>query len=221
MACLLIHGFTGGVFEVEYLKEYLSERGLPSYAISLKGHTGKRQDLRESTYMDWISSARDQSLEISKNYENVVLVGFSMGGLITLKIMDELATSKIVFVNCPIYLYDLKNLSSHIVRDVTKKNYSNLTRYKNASQIVSTKAIMNFLKILMLTKNEFSKIAIESLIIQCKDDEVVNSRSAEYIRKKIKDNVNIHYMETGGHRVFVGEEKNIACEKVYDFLKYK
>jgi carboxylesterase len=40
LGCLIIHGFGGGIFEIESLADYLTERGYIAACPELKGHTG-------------------------------------------------------------------------------------------------------------------------------------------------------------------------------------
>jgi alpha-beta hydrolase superfamily lysophospholipase len=86
---LFIHGAWHGAWcWAEYFLPYFSEKGFPSYALSLRGHgeSEGREHLRWTRISDYVS---DVEMAVSKMAETPVLVGHSMGGLVVQKYLEN------------------------------------------------------------------------------------------------------------------------------------
>jgi len=71
IGCLLIHGFGGNPGEVEPLAQFLENKGIATMSPVLKGHTGKKADMRGVSYRQWIASAREALNELSKLCDHI------------------------------------------------------------------------------------------------------------------------------------------------------
>ena len=222
---IIIHGFAGGFQEIEPLYDFLSAKGLNVHSILLAGHGGTRKELKSFSYSDWINSAVKQVKNIKKKYDGeteINLIGFSMGGLICANLTDFFDVQKIAFVNTPFYFWDLKLITKNIFSDVKHKEYTNINRYVNSTLKSPAKAMINFLRILRQTKEKFSSVCIKRanpIILQCIDDDTVQSKSAEIIKDKIGESAKIIYYETGGHLIFLSETCEQVCNDIYEYLK--
>lgn len=86
---LLLHGFAGNPEEVKPLRDFLTEQGYFVECPLLPGHGETKKELSETTHDDWVASAERAYLELSKECENVVAVGFSMGGLLAANLISD------------------------------------------------------------------------------------------------------------------------------------
>ncbi len=83
-ACLLLHGFSSGPDEMEFLARDLSNRGYTVLTLRLAGHASTPQDLARTRWTDWLLSIED-GLNLVRNIsERTVLIGQSMGGMAAL-----------------------------------------------------------------------------------------------------------------------------------------
>jgi Esterase/lipase len=99
---LLIHGFGGGVHEVKPLAEHLISNGFEAVCPLLKGHSAARKDMQKVTYEDWIDSAEKELLTLKKTGGDIILIGFSMGGLIAFNFAYKYDVKTIITINTPI-----------------------------------------------------------------------------------------------------------------------
>jgi carboxylesterase len=85
---LCLHGITGTPFEVRPLAEALGRRGCTVRAPMLAGHGGTLADLAASGWRDWLRSAEDalDDLQARVGGRPVAICGFSMGGLLALRL---------------------------------------------------------------------------------------------------------------------------------------
>lgn len=78
---LAIHGFTGVPGEVAICCDVADELGLASVAPLLAGHGRDANHLAQTSYAEWLESAR-LSFDLARKRGPVVLVGLSMGSLV-------------------------------------------------------------------------------------------------------------------------------------------
>ena len=86
---LCLHGFSGTPYELKPLSTRL---GALDYTVStpvLIGHGKTTQQLADSRWPDWLMSAKDAFDELSEGKYPVTVIGFSMGGLLALKLAHE------------------------------------------------------------------------------------------------------------------------------------
>jgi len=85
---LCLHGITGTPFEIRPLAEALGRRGCTVEAPMLAGHGGTLADLAASGWPDWVRSAESalDALQARVGGRPVAICGFSMGGLLALRL---------------------------------------------------------------------------------------------------------------------------------------
>ena len=217
--CVIIHGFGGTTKEVQYLCDFLSTRGIVTHTVSLAGHGGTKKDLSATSHLEWIQSAEKAVAKLAP--QKVDLIGFSMGGLICAHLAGASHVDKLVFVNTPIYFWNIKVILSDIIGGIFRRQFERIAYYTKSVSRVSIKSSLDFLRILSSSKKKFAHICKPSLVIQSKNDETVWPSSAEYIRRKIGKPTRLKYYGGGHHQLFsdmAAEFRDPACEDIYRFL---
>ncbi|MGE4583785.1 MAG: alpha/beta hydrolase [Sphaerochaeta sp.] len=87
-AVLLCHGYTGYPGELIRPGKDLYEKGYDVYCPRYPGHGTSATDFLASKAEDWIGTAYDAYAYLAQRYEQVSLVGHSMGGAIATIIAD-------------------------------------------------------------------------------------------------------------------------------------
>lgn len=220
LGCLVIHGFGGGIYEIKSLADYLNDNGYIVSCPKLKGHTGIGKDMKSADYKDWIYSAEKELVMLLEKTNNVVIIGFSMGGLIAVNLASKYDIKAIATINTPIYYWNINRVVLNIFDDLKNKKLSNIKRYikaKNASPLI---AMINFLRLLNITKPKLALINCPFLIIQTKDDDTTKLKSAYHIYDHISSlDKEIKLHEKGGHLVLKSDYKyDVICD-VENFLK--
>jgi carboxylesterase len=86
---LCIHGFTGGPFEVQPFADYIEARTDWIVKIpTLPGH-GEILSLKNRTAEQWMMEAEIALRELKKEASRIIIVGFSMGGLIAMYLANR------------------------------------------------------------------------------------------------------------------------------------
>jgi pimeloyl-ACP methyl ester carboxylesterase len=84
---LCVHGMFGGAWQFDGWLPLLAERGYEAQALDLRGHHGSRPvaELGRVSVRDFV----DDVLEVARALGDPVVIGHSMGGLITQKVAES------------------------------------------------------------------------------------------------------------------------------------
>jgi len=218
-AYVLIHGLAGSRDELSYLYDYLTYKGLGAFYLILKGHEKSNKELARATYKQWLTSAEEQISSLKMQYEKIVIIGFSMGGLIAINLCDKFQFEKIVFVNTPIQYWDIKKIASNIYNDLSTRNYSNIKRYFTASTDKPLRTLIQFVILLNKSKQKLTNITCDALVLQSRDDDTVQASSAAYIFSLLQGKKQIKYYNDGSHQILSSEIRDTVFEDIYKFIK--
>ncbi len=101
---LLVHGaFSGSWMWARYIPHFVSS-GWDVYALNLRGHYKSRSvDLSAVCFADYLDDIRAILAEIDAEHALApIVVGFSMGGLLALKLAEDLRFSGLVLIDASI-----------------------------------------------------------------------------------------------------------------------
>ena len=216
-----MHGFNGRPDDIWYLAEYLRKKGLDTRTVMLDGHGGTKKELHKSSHTSWISSVEPVIGELAREYARVNLLGFSMGGLLSVCLASLPGVDKVVLINTPIYFWNIKIILSDVASGIFSGHFEKIAYYTTSVRTVSIKSGIDFLRILAKAKQKLKNMQNHSLIIQCRNDETVHFKSAEYLKKKIGNRAELRHYEGGCHQVFTecAELRDSVCGDIYKFLK--
>ncbi|HCJ57996.1 alpha/beta hydrolase [Lutispora sp.] len=216
---LVIHGFGGSKYEVEPFTDHLIEKNCEVACPMLKGHTGKRRDMKNATYKDWIDSAEQELLKLKESSDEIVLIGFSMGGLIAVNLACKHQVKAVITINTPIYYWNFKIVLNNLIEDIKSKSLNNFNRYFYAGMKSPIAAMYNFQLLLAQTKPKINKIHCPFLIMQAEDDDTVRIRSVDYIYNNLpSENKKIKLYNKGGHLILRSPTANQVIADINAFL---
>jgi len=220
IGCLLIHGFGGNREEVAPLARRLQGEGYQVRCPSLKGHTGKRQDLKGITYQEWISSAEQDLKELSAVSKDIYLVGFSMGGLIALNLASQYDVKGVVTLNSPVYYWDLQQIMLNLLEDLKRRKFENTGRYLQSGTKFPLSALINFRILLSKTKSVMPKVHCPIFIVQALADDTVRKSSAAYLQRNIaSSSKTLKYYPNAGHLILWSQASAQVIQDVAEFIQ--
>lgn len=211
---LLIHGFAGDVGEIEPLRDYLAQRGYVVMCPLLPGHGMTKKELSQTTCEDWIASAETAYLELLKSCGKIVVIGFSMGGLLAVNLWNY-GFSGIVTINAPVFYWNPKIIMTNLITDFRKYG----KKYFDVSTDKSLSSMLEFQKLLTKTKPMFGNITCKTMVVQAADDDTVHYKSADYILKRIRAEKAVYRPTHGGHMIFQSKSKDEVCNVIESFIQ--
>lgn len=225
IACLMIHGYTGGPYEIQPLADYLQAKtDWQLFIPTLPGH-GEDLELEDSSYVDWLNAAESNLHQLKKKYSTIYLIGFSMGGMIASYLAAKYAVDKLVLLAPAGKFLSMKQLTLNVgemIVDGVKGSLDENThyaRYREKLGKVPLKANIEFVKLIRHTRSYLGEVDTPVLIVHGQKDGLVPLRSVNYLDEKIgSEEKKIVLLENSDHHICLGEDQEILNEIVYDFL---
>lgn len=225
IACLLIHGYTGGPYEVEPLAEYLKEQTDWHIEVpTLPGH-GEVLKLADIAYTDWIEAAEESFKKLTAAYDKVYLIGFSMGGMIAAYLTAKYEVEKLVLLATAGKYLDFRQIRTdlhEVIKDGFKGRLeSNLifNHYKKKLGQIPLKSNLEFLKLIKFTRPYLKKVETPVLIAHGQQDGIVPYKTAYYLDKQIHSaHKELLLLDDSRHLLCLGSDKDTINTKVHEFL---
>lgn len=101
VGCLLIHGFTGTPFEMRQMGEHLADQGYTVLGPRLFGHATDMRDMIRARWGDWVTSAVDGYHLLRGACSQVIIIGLSMGGALSLYLGARFPVAGVVVMSTP------------------------------------------------------------------------------------------------------------------------
>jgi esterase/lipase len=236
-SCIIaIHGFCAAPKEMEKLALFLNSKNLNVYTPRLDGHGTIAEDLKTKTWQDWYNSISRAISIASLKYEKIFIVGFSTGGLLAL-----LSTKKnykefcgLVCINAALHLNDVRiktllpaiSFWNDLVKAFDEEEYQKeyVDNFPQNPDINYDRhyidSIVQLDLLMKKTRKSLAKIQKPILILQAKDDPVVNPTSAYEIFEKIKStNKTIKIIDSKNHVIVTQKDTIELFNLIYSFIK--
>ncbi len=233
-AVLLIHGFGGSPVDLKPLTDALEKSDYAFHSILLPGHGTTPKDLKDITAHEWLEKSFSAYESLKQEYNEVAVVGFSMGGAIALIIAAEKDVSKLVLIS-PYFKVKEKwyyfgqpeiwaNRLRKIIPFVNKpkagqiNDPAGLKRYI-AYRSFPTKSVGELLKIGSMAKEKGKNVTCETLWIHSKGDIAADFQLSKETYKSIpaKKKQFVEYNKSN-HIILYDYDCNDAINNIMVFL---
>lgn len=213
--CLLLHGFTGGPFEVRPLADYLNARGWVCDAPALPGHEGQLRELHRFPFRSWIQEAEAAAERLTAKYGPIDLVGFSMGGLIAAHVANRFPVRRLVLLNAAVYYVS----PSRWVRNAKKVWKGERGRPAKEKRDTPLGAVIEFMKLVRALKPELACVTTPTFVAQGEQDEVVHPMSAHYIAGQVRGKVSLAMYPRSRHLICMEPDAPLLFRHVESFFQ--
>jgi len=222
---LLIHGFTGSPAELRLLGNKLNQNGYTVYAPLLAGHGRTPEEMAKTDEIDWWNSVVEayQWLQ-EKEDKKIIAIGLSMGGILALKLAYSKELYAVISMAAPIYVRDkrinwvrwLKYLKAYQVK---KSKAEHIEQYLASYDRTPLVCVESLHKLIAEVKQQLSKVAIPTLVLQGRKDETVIPESAEYIYNNVSsDFKQLIWYDKSTHIMTLDHEREKVFADILTFL---
>ncbi len=230
---LLIHGFSASPAEMRPLGDFLVENGLVVYGVRLKGHGTSPCDLDSRTALDWYHSLLPGWEVLRKLCEKIVLVGFSMGGNLGLRLAEEKGNqvAGIVTISTPLKIRNKNIVFANILNQINKVTASlpyltGIKRFRKGDpenphinyQNIPISAIAELKKVMDHTPDCLEEVDQPALILQGSEDPTVDPSSGEMILKAIMSKQKKLVLVDTDRHVIVLDQGSSVHEEILQFI---
>lgn len=222
---LFVHGFTGGSFEVRPLIRYF--QSLTDWEIvipTLSGHDFPLA-LDKVSAESWLMEAEQALRQLMQRVDRVVVVGFSMGGLIAMYLALRYPVDRLVllspaakYLNIKILFEDAPTLFREVFRKKHPPNtFYHLFPYKFTR--TPWRATYEFLRIVKTIKPYYANITTPVFIVQGRKDGIVPFETCEYLARRLgSTKKTIWISERGHHHICYSDDCDEWFRAVYEFI---
>ena len=231
---ILVHGYMAAPEEIRPLAQYIYNKGYSVYGVRLRGHGTAPEDLASRNWEKWYDSAGRAYIIMKNHIKSFAIAGFSTGGDIALlQAANKPGRFKaVVSINAPL---SLQNISSRFASAIVAWNKF-LTRVRvqrgrlefvendpENPQINYTRnpvyGVYQLEQLMDAVGKRLKSIIDPVLVIQGKDDPVVNPASGRDIYKKVgARKKKIVTIKAGRHGILRGKEAEEVNGQVLAFL---
>ena len=226
VGCLLLHGFTGGAYEVNPLARFLREK--TDWIVSvpvLPGH-GRTLRLKDTNADEWLAYAEEELERLWLYCDEVYVVGFSMGGLIASYLAIHYPVSKLVLLSAAALYINTKQILTDLnlmVKDgIRRKLHENewFGHYKYKLVKTPIKATWEFRKIARATIPLLSQINVPTFIAQGQMDGIVPPKAARFVYDRVGTyQKKLYLSKTSKHLICYASDCNDLFSEIAFFLK--
>lgn len=222
---LYLHGFSGGTYEIAPLQNYLAQYDYATKAPTLTGH-GEVLDLRRCKAEHWLKDAELSYRKLAKRVDEVIVVGFSMGGVLALYLAQRYPVKKLVLLSAALNYIEPKQLVKDVAIFATAgyqvKMNPTFQRYAFKFGKVPLSAAIAFTRVVKLTAPYVKNITVPTMIVQGQLDGMVPYTTANKIYSMLASrDKRLYYSPNGKHHICFSDDCEKWFTKVAQFVNDK
>lgn len=227
--CLLLHGFTGTPKEMRMLGDSLAESGYTVLAPRLFGHATNPEAMGRARWQDWLASVEDGMNLLRGCTERQIVMGLSMGGVLTLLAAARYDFSAAVAFSTPSTLSNdprsfliplIGWLNLHISKGKPDWRNSEAERDHMDYPYYPSCAIVELTRLITVMRRELDQITIPVLLVQSKQDAAIPADSMDTLFQGMAStDKSKFWVENSGHVIIREPEREKIFVEVKSFLQ--
>ncbi|AOH56215.1 carboxylesterase [Peribacillus muralis] len=225
-AVLLLHGFTGSTGDMKKLGKYLNDRDYTCHGPLYSGHGLPAEELVQTSPKQWWEDVENAYQYLKdEGYEEIAVVGISLGGVFSLKVGIELPVTGVVSMCAPTIGNDVDRLNNRMLSYAQAyKKFEGKDAEQVASEMNKLKeepmaSLQEALDMINDTADKLDLITSPTLVLQGSLDDPDYRNSASIIYNEVDtQHKSLIWYEKSGHIITLGKEREQVYEDVYRFL---
>lgn len=212
--CLLLHGFTGGPYELEPLAEHLARGGRRCLLPSLPWNGQELPETGRVHWSDWVQAAEEEARRLAAETQPFDVIGFSMGGLLAAYIATRYPVRRLVLLNAALIYISPGHLARELTEQLRQGDRSHLEKIRGTP----IQATWQFTRLVKHLKPELPKVQVPAFIAQSEKDHVIHPQSARYMYGKLSGPKELHYCPNSNHLICLGPDAPELFRQIDRFL---
>lgn len=230
-AILFIHGFGASPSEVYPVAAAIHKiKGLTVKGPLLPGHGTTPGKLNSTSWGDWYETVKREIGILQQEYDKVILVGLSMGGLLALHAGCQLkGIHAVAALNTPIFnKKPLLTLLAPVIQyikpyfpkkmDKTRDRLEEEGRF--AYKVIPVRAFRSMMQLRQIVMGELDSLDVPLLVLQSLKDQSVKAKSADYIiSHAVRSRASLVKLPHSGHIATMGPEQDIIVQAIIKLIE--
>jgi carboxylesterase len=233
LGCLLVHGFGDTAALMEPMGSYLGAKGISTRGITLPGHGSSLEDFASISNQKLLAMVEREYDEFKRTCQSVVVVGFSMGGLLTLQLATLRDLEGIVTICTPMFprggVVGAKALSVGARMgglfgvNIPKLGLSSLAdrtlaEYEIGHTSYPSRSVMRLLELMESTRSVIKRVRAPILIVQARRDDVIWKKSGMHVYNTVESSEKKYLqLNNSRHKAPIDKDRNILFEEIGRF----
>lgn len=236
VGCVLVHGFTSAPQEMRGLGQHLAERGHSTVAVRLPGHATHLGAMARSRWTDWLAAVEDGYHLLQACAEQVVLLGLSMGGALSLLASRQLPVAGVVAMSTPFEVPPQPRLRflRHLLGPL--RAISPLLPFipkpppldyqdRQAAQdhlsypVLPSRSVVEIAELLAVMRAELPQVRVPVLVMHARQDGGVSPQNAEALYELVgSPQKRLAWVENSGHVMTVEPARQQVYARAAEFV---
>lgn len=231
IGAVLVHGFTGTPYEMHYLGEQLARAGITVHGLRLPGHGTNIEDLDRTTWEHWAEAVEDAFDSLRLMCGQVVVVGQSLGGLLSLHLAAQRPdVAAVAALATPLWLEGLgAKVADWAARGAlrwpaipklvrTDVRDRRVRRENPCYDHIPTRALGELARFMKLVGGELGNVRAPVLVLHGKKDHTAPVACAARIAERTRA-VRTRILPRSYHLIAADVERDIVAAEVIDFIR--
>lgn len=218
-ALLMLHGFTSSPAVFRFLIPEITQYDAIVCPV-LPGHTGYLKELATVTAQDWITAAENACETLLNEYQQVDVLGLSLGGLLACHLNKKYPLNHLYLLAPALDLYIPINLVLKLLTVLKTMGFSQF--YANAGNILASNTEITYRRIPLTTIKEVLTLikTFEWIPPQNPVDLFLGSQDTVVNSQKIAQRfsqctqVKLHWLSNSAHVLPLDNDKNIIIDNI-------
>lgn len=231
---LVIHGFTATPDINRSIIQKLNQKGFTVIAPLLAGHGRTPEQCAQTNWRDWYNSVEEAYFALKKITKHQFIVGHSLGGLLTLKMLIQYPNQFLAagLLATPLFLARWiqwllpvvwHSPIKHIYRFQKKKtpdikDRSALANFWNYSKM-PVNNVVSITELQKLIQNQLTQIETPLILMHAKEDSTAPYESMAAIASGVQSKITeMITLKNSYHQIPIDFEKEYVANKIYEFF---
>jgi len=225
-----IHGIYSCPAQFNMFYPILKDKGYSIYATLLEGHGNELRKLSKVKYNDWMKQINDLLEKMSNEYQEIYVIGHSMGGLLALDTDDIYLSKRVLIAPALRVKLSWRYIKMGLVVDNLKVKDEYTVSNRRVIGVFFPKQLLKRLlavfcfwqlfKLMYYTDINLFNIKKPILIIQSRSDECVSTNAPKRIMNHIGSSERrMIWLKKSFHGVFEKSEEKMMVNQVLEFLE--
>ncbi len=244
---LLMHGLCGTPVEMRYVGHGLARAGYTVHCPLIAGHGGTEEDIKATTWQDWLASAEAALNELRKECDVVICSGLSTGALLSLmlaakhpdKVQGIAPLAPTLWLNgwlIPWYaklfrlvrqkwvanLISFPDIEPHGIKDDRIRDF--IRKALNSGDcsvaglpVTPGHAVLEHHRLVRALKKHLRQIGQPTMIVHPREDDYADLNNAWYLQRNLKGRVDMVVLDDSYHIVTVDRQRHVVVERMVGF----